>query len=124
MTSQIYNMPHIVIFRKAKKVTRKPTKSLAASEASAPELEGLSFVQTGPGYGGGGGIYYVDFSEEYKICLKKARDELEKESQLSHLEKKESKWVDEISQDRDLPIDHRLIQLKVLIKCIVKSKVE
>ena len=103
-----------LIFRKAKKVTRKPTKTAGASEASATELEGLSFVPTGPGQGGGGGIYYVDFSEEYKICLKRARDELEKESQLSHLEKKESKWVDEISQDRDLPIDHRLIQLKVV----------
>ena len=86
---------------------------MAAAEGSATELEGLSFVSTGPGHGTGGGVYYVDFSDEYKTCLKRARDELEKETQLSALEKKEAKWADEISQDRNLPIDDRLLQLKV-----------
>ena len=103
-----------MIFRKAKKVTRKPTKTAAASEATTPELEGLSFVSTGPGYGSGSGVYYVDFSDEYKTCLKRARDEVEKETQLSFLEKKEAKWADEISQDRNLSIEDRLLQLKVL----------
>ena len=103
----------LIFFRKAKKVARKPTKAMAAAEGSAIELEGLSFVSTGPGQGTGGGVYYVDFSDEYKTCLKRARDELEKETQLSALEKKEAKWADEISQDRNLPIDDRLLQLKV-----------
>ena len=103
----------LILFRKAKKVARKPTKAMAAAEGSATELEGLSFVSTGPGHGTGGGVYYVDFSDEYKTCLKRARDELEKETQLSALEKKEAKWADEISQDRNLPIDDRLLQLKV-----------
>ena len=103
----------LISFRKAKKVARKPTKAMAAAEGSATELEGLSFVSTGPGQGTGGGVYYVDFSDEYKACLKRARDELEKETQLSALEKKEAKWADEISQDRNLPIDDRLLQLKV-----------
>ena len=103
----------LIFFRKAKKVARKPTKAMAAAEGSATELEGLSFVSTGPGQGTGGGVYYVDFSDEYKTCLKRARDELEKETQLSALEKKEAKWADEISQDRNLPIDDRLLQLKV-----------
>ena len=107
-----------MIFRKAKKVTRKPTKTSAASEATTPEMEGLSFVPTGPGYGSGGGVYYVDFSDEYKTCLKRARDEVEKETQLSVLEKKEAKWADEISQDRNLSIEDRLLQLKVLTDII------
>ena len=77
-------------------------------------MEGLSFVSTGPGYGSGSGVYYVDFSDEYKTCLKRARDEVEKETQLSFLEKKEAKWADEISQDRNLSIEDRLLQLKVL----------
>ena len=102
------------VFRKAKKVTRKPTKTSGASDAAAGDVEGLTFVRTGPGYGGGGGVYYVDFSDEYKTCLKNAREELEKESRLSYLEKKESKWVDEISKDRDMPIEDRLLQLKVV----------
>jgi hypothetical protein len=103
-----------LIFRKAKKVARKPTKTAAASEATTPELEGLSFVSTGPGHGSGSGVYYIDFSDEYKTCLKRARDEVEKETQLSFLEKKEAKWADEISQDRNLSIEDRLLQLKVL----------
>ena len=100
-------------FRKAKKVTKKPSKAAAASEATTPELEGLSYVSTGPGQGSGGGVYYVDFSDEYKTCLKRSRDEIEKETHLSMLEKREAKWADEISKDRNLPIEDRLLQLKV-----------
>ena len=108
-----FKIEYYLIFRKAKKVTRKPTKASAAAEATTPELEGLSFISTGPGYGTGSGVYYIDFSDEYKGCLRRARDELEKETHLSFLEKKEAKWADEISQDRNLPIEDRLLQLKV-----------
>ena len=103
----------LTTFRKAKKVTKKPSKAAAASEATTPELEGLSYVSTGPGQGSGGGVYYVDFSDEYKTCLKRSRDEIEKETHLSMLEKREAKWADEISKDRNLPIEDRLLQLKV-----------
>ena len=103
----------LTTFRKAKKVTKKPSKAAAASEATTPELEGLSYVSTGPGQGSGGGVYYVDFSDEYKTCLKRSRDEIEKATHLSMLEKREAKWADEISKDRNLPIEDRLLQLKV-----------
>ena len=115
-------MAYMLISRKAKKVTRKPTKTTSTAEPAGTELEGLSYVPTGVGFGGGGGVYYIDFSDEYKTCLKKARDELEKETKLSYLEKKETKWVDEISKNRDLPIDDRLIQLKVLNSVHIKTK--
>ena len=105
----------LTTFRKAKKVTKKPSKAAAASEATTPELEGLSYVSTGPGQGSGGGVYYVDFSDEYKTCLKRSRDEIEKETHLSMLEKREAKWADEISKDRNLPIEDRLLQLKVFL---------
>ena len=104
---------YVKCFRKAKKVTRKPTKAAAASEATTPELEGLSYVSTGPGQGSGSGVYFVDFSDEYKSCLKRTREEIEKETHLSMLEKREAKWADEISKDRNLPIEDRLLQLKV-----------
>ena len=106
----------LTTFRKAKKVTKKPSKAAAASEATTPELEGLSYVSTGPGQGSGGGVYYVDFSDEYKTCLKRSRDEIEKETHLSMLEKREAKWTDEISKDRNLPIEDRLLQLKVFLQ--------
>lgn len=109
LISSIFNS----FFRKAKKVTKKPSKAAAASEATTPELEGLSYVSTGPGQGSGSGVYYVDFSDEYKTCLKRSRDEIEKETHLSILEKREAKWADEISKDRNLPIEDRLLQLKV-----------
>ena len=112
LTSKNLKICHYLSYRKAKKVKR--TTKAAASEASGPELEGLSYVSTGPGFGSGSGVYYVDFSNEYKECLRIARDELERETQLSFLEKKEAKWADEISHDRSLSIEDRLLQLKVI----------
>ena len=111
----------LTTFRKAKKVTKKPSKAATASEATTPELEGLSYVSTGPGQGSGGGVYYVDFSDEYKTCLKRSRDEIEKETHLSMLEKREAKWADEISKDRNLPIEDRLLQLKVFLHLKILS---
>ena len=117
----IFYVMILTTFRKAKKVTKKPSKAAAASEATTPELEGLSYVSTGPGQGSGGGVYYVDFSDEYKTCLKRSRDEIEKETHLSMLEKREAKWADEISKDRNLPIEDRLLQLKVFLHLKILS---
>ena len=41
-----FEMIILTTFRKAKKVTKKPSKAAAASEATTPELEGLSYVST------------------------------------------------------------------------------
>ena len=42
------------------------------------------------------GVYYLDFSEDYKTCVKNARESVEKESHLSELEKMELAWVEEM----------------------------
>ena len=62
---------------------------LLLQEEKAKDKAGFSFVPTGPGEGSGSGVYFIDFSDEYKHCLKLARDKLEKEEHLSKLEKEE-----------------------------------
>lgn len=42
------------------------------------------------------GVYYLDFSDDYKNCVKVVRETVEKESRLSELEKKEAAWVEDM----------------------------
>ncbi len=85
------------------------------------DTEGLSFVPTGPGKGSGSGVYFVDFSDDYKKCLKKAREKLEKDEKLSQIEKQEMDWINELKESRSKPLFDKLIQLKVIVQVIFFS---
>ena len=82
-----------------------------AFEASSKD--GKHFVPTGPGDGGGAGVFYVDFSDDYKRCLKMAREKLEREEHLSELERKEMDWVEYLKENRNKPLSEKLLKLKV-----------
>ena len=75
--------------------------------------DGYSFVPTGPGEGGGAGVYFIDFSEDYKRCLKMAREELEREHYISFLEQDEMDWVEFLKESRGKPLSEKLLHLKV-----------
>ena len=79
----------------------------------ASTKDGYSFVPTGPGQGGGAGVYFIDFSDDYKRCLKLARKKLEEEENISELERKEMEWVEYLKESRNKPLSEKLIQLKV-----------
>ena len=74
---------------------------------------GFSFVPTGPGKGSGSGVYFIDFSDDYKRCLKLARDKVEKEENLSKLEKEEMNWIKSLKESREKSLNEKMIQLKV-----------
>ena len=74
---------------------------------------GFSFVPTGPGKGSGSGVYFIDFSDDYKRCLKLARDKVEKEENLSALEKEEMNWIKSLKESREKSLNEKMIQLKV-----------
>jgi hypothetical protein len=75
--------------------------------------DGYSFVPTGPGKGSGSGVFFIDFSDDYKRCLKLARENLEKMDHLSQLEQNESDWIKEIHKTRDMTLSEKLTYLKV-----------
>ena len=54
---------------------------------------GRAIPTSGPGKKG---VYYLDFSDDYKNCVKTVREIVEKESRLSELEKTEAAWVEEM----------------------------
>ena len=74
---------------------------------------GFSFVPTGPGKGSGSGVFFIDFSDDYKRCLKLARDKVEKEENLSKLEKEEMNWIKSLKESREKSLNEKMIQLKV-----------
>ena len=74
---------------------------------------GFSFVPTGPGKGSGSGVFFIDFSDDYKRCLKLARDKVEKEEKLSKLEKEEMNWIKSLKESREKSLNEKMIQLKV-----------
>ena len=55
----------------------------------------------------------MDFSDDYKRCLKMAREKLEREEHLSELERKEMDWVEYLKENRNKPLSEKLLKLKV-----------
>ena len=82
-------------------------------EEKSKEKAGYSFVPTGPGQGSGSGVYFIDSSDDYKRCLKMAREKLEKEEKLTILEKEEMNWVKSLKETREKTLTEKLLQLKV-----------
>ena len=58
-------------------------------------------------------VYFVDFSEDYKRCLRMAREKLEDEEQLTLFEQKELEWVETLRKNRSRPLAEKLHSLKV-----------
>ena len=58
-------------------------------------------------------MYFVDFSEDYKRCLRLARERMEDEEQLTVFEQKEMEWVETLRKNRSKPLGEKLRQLKV-----------
>ena len=84
-------------------------------QAGPGSKDGYRFVPTGPGKGSGSGVYFIDFSDDYKRCLRKARAELEQREKLTQLEKQEMNWINDLKENRAKPLGDKLIQLKVSI---------
>lgn len=104
----------------AAKKQQKP-KSLYSRESQAQlTLQAMAHIDepdTKAGYhtilSGSEPIHFVDFSNDYKKCLKLARENLEKNEKLSLLEKQENEWINDLKGIRGKPLSEKLIQLKV-----------
>ena len=83
--------------RKSVKSTRKSLRSSTHDNRDemtfVPIGTGRAIPTSGPGKKG---VYYLDFSDDYKNCVKTVREIVEKESRLSELEKTEAAWVEEM----------------------------
>ena len=77
---------------------------------SGPPPEGYSSVTVGKSEEK---VYFVDFSEDYKRCLRLARERMEDEEQLTVFEQKEMEWVETLRKNRSKPLGEKLRQLKV-----------
>ena len=49
--------------------------------------------------------------------MKLARDELEKQENLSKLEKEEKNWIETLKEHREKTLHDKLLQLKVSVDC-------
>ncbi len=76
-------------------------------------------MPTGPGEGSGSGVYYIDFSDDFKKCLKLAREKLEKTEHVSEAEKMEDDWIGSLAEVRSRPLDEKFYNLKV---CFIKKE--
>jgi hypothetical protein len=78
-----------------------------------PDEAGLSFVPTGAGASAGKGVYFLDFSNEFRKSLKKAREELERQKGMTHLQKAEINWMKSMKADGDKTLQEKLACLKL-----------
>ena len=81
-----------------------------SGSTSGPPPEGYSSVTVGKSEEK---VYFVDFSEDYKRCLRLARERMEDEEQLTVFEQKEMEWVETLRKNRSKPLGEKLRQLKV-----------
>lgn len=99
---------------------QQKAKTLYSRESQAQlTLQAMAHVDDDPKKGfdsiltGFDQVQFVDFSRDYKKCLKMARENLEKNEKLSLLEKQEMQWINDLKEIRGKPLSQKLIQLKV-----------
>ena len=96
---------------------------LQEEKSKTKDKSGFSFVPTGPGKGTGSGVYFIDFSDDYKRCLKLARDKVEREEKLSQLEKDEMNWIKSLKQNREKSLNEKMLQLKVSLHLHIQPQI-
>ena len=92
-----------------------------SGSTSGPPPEGYSSVTVGKSEEK---VYFVDFSEDYKRCLRLARERMEDEEQLTVFEQKEMEWVETLRKNRSKPLGEKLRQLKVSTYTVGENQLE